>query len=184
MTDEQIIALYWQRDERAIAETQDRYGRYLHTVAEGFLADMGSCEEVVNDTYAKAWNCIPPQRPDPLKGFLARITRQLSINRLKESTRQKRGGGQYDLALEELGQCVPASGADLTELTALRDALNQFLRQLSIEKRRVFIRRYWFMDSISEIACKFGIGESKVKSMLMRTREQLREFLKKGGFIV
>lgn len=184
MTDEQIIALYWQRDERAIAETQNRYGRYLQTVARGILADERTCEEVANDTYAKAWDCIPPQRPHPLKGFLARITRQLSINRLKENARQKRGGGQYDLALEELGQCVQASGEDLAEVTALRDGLNRFLRQLPQEKRRVFIRRYWYLDSVSQIAEQYGISESKVKSMLMRTREQLREFLKKEGFFV
>ena len=184
MTDEQIIALYWRRDERAIAETQVRYGRYLQAVARGILSDERTCEEVVNDTYAKAWDCIPAQRPDPLKGFLARITRQLSINRLKESTRQKRGGGQYELALEELGQCIPVSGEDLAELTALRDALNEFLRGLSDEKRRVFIRRYWYLDSVSQIAREFGISESKVKSMLMRTRDQLHEFLKKEGFFV
>lgn len=184
MTDEQIIALYWERSERAIAETQDRYGRYLLTVARGILTDERTCEEVVNDTYAKAWTSIPPQRPDPLKGFLARITRQISINRLKENARQKRGGGQYDLALEELLQCVPASGEDLAEVTALRDALNRFLRQLPQEKRRVFIRRYWYLDSVSQIAGQYGISESKVKSMLMRTREQLREFLKKEGFFV
>ena len=99
-------------------------------------------------------------------------------------TRQKRGGGQYDLALEELGQCVPASGEDLAEVTALRDGLNRFLRQLPREKRRVFIRRYWYLDSVSQIAEQYGISESKVKSMLMRTREQLREFLKKEGFFV
>lgn len=184
MTDEQIIALYWERSERAIAETQDRYGRYLQTVARGILTDERTCEEVVNDTYAKAWKSIPPQRPDPLKGFLARITRQISINRLKESVRQKRGGGQYDLALEELVQCVPASGEDLAEVTALRDGLNRFLRQLPQEKRRVFIRRYWYMDSVLEIARRFHISESKVKSMLLRTREKLREYLRKEGFFV
>lgn len=185
MTDEQIVALYWQRCEQAIEETNRAYGRYLRYVGSSILRDDEDTEEIVNDTYAKAWNTIPPERPDPLKGFLARITRQLAINRLKENTRLKRGGGQYELALEEIGDCAGGtSGEDMAELTALRDALNQFLRQLSVEKRRVFIRRYWYMDSISEIACRFGIGESKVKSMLMRTREQLREFLEKGGFIV
>lgn len=185
MTDEQIVELYWQRDEFAIEETQKRYGQYLRTVAGRILADDGAGEEVVNDTYAKAWNCIPPQRPLSLKGFLSRITRQLSINRLKERTRQKRGGGQYELVLEELGECVlTSSGEDLAELTALRDSLNEFLRQLSDEKRRIFIRRYWYMDSASEIARRFGISESKVKSVLMRTREKLREFLGKEGFFV
>lgn len=184
MTDQQIVDLYWRRDESAIEQTQKQYARYLRAVAGRILEDEGACEEVVNDTYAKAWKSIPPQRPDSLKGFLARITRQISINRLKESARQKRGGGQYDLALEELAQCVSASGEDLAEVTALRDGLNRFLRQLPQEKRRVFIRRYWYMDSVSEISRAFGISESKVKSMLMRTREQLREFLKKEGFFV
>ena len=180
MTDEQIVALYWQRDEAAIEQTQKRYGRYLHTVAWGILADEGASEEVVNDTYAKAWDSIPPQRPDPLKGFLARITRQLSINRLKERTRQKRGGGQYELALEELEYCISSgSGEDLAELMALRDGLNVFLRGLSQDVRRVFIRRYWYLDSVSEIARRYSYSESKVKSILMRTREKLRQFLKK-----
>ena len=178
MTDDQIVELFWKRDERAIAETQNRYGRYLRTIAGGILADESSSEEVANDTYAKARDCIPPQRPDSLKGFLARITRQISINRLKEATRQKRGGGQYHLALEELGWALPdARNADLAEMTALKDALNLFLRQLSDEKRRVFIRRYWYLDSVSQIANQYGISESKVKSMLMRTREQLRNYL-------
>ena len=182
MTDDRIVELFWQRDERAIAETQNRYGQYLRTVAGGILADESACEEVVNDTYVKAWNCIPPQRPDTLKGFLARITRQISINRLKENTRLKRGGGRYELPLEELSGCLPDTrSGDLAETTALRDALNLFLRQLSQEKRRVFIRRYWYMDTVSQIAAQYGISESKVKSMLMRTREQLRQFLEKEG---
>lgn len=185
MTDEQIVVLYWRRDEQAIAETEKEYGRYLRTIAARILEDDGACEEVVNDTYAKAWATIPPNRPTSLKNYLGCMVRQLSINRLKESTRQKRGGGQYPLALEELSACIPAnSGEDLAELTVLRDALNQFLRQLSDEKRRIFIRRYWYMDSVSEVARRFHISESKVKSMLLRTREKLREYLRKEGFFV
>lgn len=185
MKDEAILALYWARSEAAIAETDRAYGRYCHSVAFGILRNQADAEETVNDTLLKAWDSIPPERPHHFKGFLARITRQLSINRLEQNLAQKRGGGQYALALDELAECIPGShGEDLAELTALRDALNRFLRGLPPEPRAVFIRRYWHTQSIAEIAARCGMSESKVKSMLLRTRNKLRKALTEEGFFV
>lgn len=185
MTDQQIVALYWQRSENAIAETDRHYGRYFHYIAFGILRDAGDAEETVNDTYLKAWNTMPPQRPNHLKAFLGRITRQLSINRLEYNTAQKRAGNQYRLALEELNGCIPADGAgeDLADLIALRESLEDFLYSLPLQTRRIFIRRYWHLHSIAEIAASFSMSESKVKSILMRTRKKLKQHLTEGGFL-
>ena len=184
MTDGQIVELFFERSERAIHETELAYGRYLHYIAYGILCDDGDSKEIVNDTYMKAWNTIPPARPDPLKAFLGRITRQLSINRLKTESRQKRGGGQYSRALDEISECIPDDDdrMDVADLVTLRDSLNSFLRSLPEETRSVFIRRYWHMSPISGIASDFSMSESKVKSMLKRTREKLKKYLTKEGF--
>lgn len=183
MTDEKIIELYWERSEIAVEETDRAYGRYFHSVAYGILWDYEDAKEMVNDTYLKAWNTIPPERPNHLKGFLGRITRQLSINRLEQNTAQKRGGGQYSLALDELAECIPDedSGEDIADLTALRDTMNTFLRSLPPETRKVFIRRYWHTQSIGQIAKDFRMSESKVKSILMRTRNKLKKILTEEG---
>lgn len=184
MTDAEIVKLYWDRSEQAISETDRQYGRYLHYIAAELLRDDEDAKEIVNDTYLKAWRSIPPARPEPLRAFLGRITRQLSLNRLKQNTAQKRGGGEYLLALDELAECVSdgsddaASAADI-DLTA---ALNRFLRGLPIEQRRVFIKRYWYMSPISDIAAAFGMSESRVTSMLFRVRKKLKEHLIKEGF--
>lgn len=185
MTDEMIVGLYFERNEKAIEETDRAYGRYFYRIAYGILSDEGDSKEIVNDTYMKAWNTIPPERPTLLKAFLARITRQLSINRLEHNNAQKRGGGQYFLALEELKECVSDNDlTDAAESVALQEALNRFLRSLSPDARRVFIRRYWHIHSVSEIARELRMSESKVKSMLMRTREKLKKHLEKEGFNV
>ena len=184
MTDEKIIELYLARAEAAIEETDRAYGRYFRSVAYGILWDEEDAEETVNDAYLKAWNIIPPERPNYLKAFLARITRQLSINRLEQNTAQKRGAGQHELILDELAECIPDSdsGEDVENLTALRDTLNGFLRSLSAETRSVFIRRYWHTQPITEIARDSGMSESKVKSMLMRTRNKLKKILHEEGY--
>ncbi len=146
MTDEKIVELYGERSEEAIKETDKQYGRYFHYIAKEILQDEEDAKEIVNDTYLKAWNSIPPERPNPLKAFLGRITRQLSLNRLEQNKAQKRGGGQYLLALDELAECIPdGSGSeDLASNIDLTDAINRFLRSLPIEQRRVFIKRYWY----------------------------------------
>ena len=184
MKDEAIIELFWARSEAAIDETDRAYGRFCQSIAYSILRVHEDAEETVNDTWLKAWDAIPPERPHHLKGFLGRITRQLSINRLERETAQKRGAGQYALALEELAECIPdqSRSEDLAELTALRDALNRFLRSLPTELRSVFLRRYWYAQSIAEIAAGCGMSESKVKSMLLRTRNKLRKMLTEEGF--
>ncbi len=186
MTDETIVRLYWERSEDAIRETENAYGRYFHAIAYGILRDGEDAREVVNDTYLKAWNTIPPKRPSPLKAFLGRITRQLSLNRLEQETAQKRGGGQYRLALDELEECIPAKSGDgeWADRMALTGLLNRFLRSLPEEQRYVFIRRYWYLEPVSEIAAAAGAGESKVKSQLARMRAKLRRQLEKEGFAV
>lgn len=185
MTDEMIIELFWSRSENAIEETDRAYGRYFHSIARGILCDSEDAKEIVNDTYLKAWNSIPPEKPRDLKAFIGRITRQLSLNRLKYNTAKKRNGMQYALVLEELEECVADSGSQSdVDSIVLRDSLNGFLRSLPIESRRVFIKRYWYMQSVSEIASALGMSESRVKSMLMRARQRLKVHLNKEGFII
>lgn len=182
LDDKHIVELYWERSERAILETDRAYGRYFLYIAYQILRDDQDSEEVVNDTYLKAWDTMPPERPNPLKAFLGRITRQLSINRLEKRTAEKRGGGEYDLTLEELQECIADNTADVGDLVALQDALNRFLLALPLESRRIFLRRYWYMSSISDIAHDLGISDSKVKMQLKRTREKLKAHLIEEGF--
>ena len=184
MTDEKIVALYWARAEDAIAETEKRYGRYIRYITYNILLDHNDSEEITNDTYLKAWNTIPPAKPDQLKTYLGRIARQLSINRLEAEHAKKRNNGQYQLAMEELEECIPdpSEDSDLAQQTALRDSINHFLRALPVEQRRVFLKRYWYMCSVSQISNELSISESKTKSMLMRTREKLKQHLNKEGF--
>lgn len=183
--DERILELFWKRSEDAIREAEKAYGRYLHYISYGILKNDDDARETVNDVYWKAWNVIPPQRPNPLRAFLGRIARQLSINRLEERLAQKRGGGQYALALEELEECIShPNEEDPADRIALQDALNKFLRSLPKEARRIFLRRYWYMQSVGEIAKALSVSESKVKSVLFRTRNKLKEHLEKEGFTV
>lgn len=185
MKDEAIIELYFARAEEAIRQTELSYGQYCRSLAYGILRNHEDAEETVNDAYLKTWASIPPQRPANLKGFLGRITRQLSLNRLEKNTAAKRGGGTYALALDELAECIPGgNGEDLADLTALRDVLNRFLYSLGREQKNVFIRRYWYMQTVAEIAKACAMHESKVKSMLHRSRNQLRKILTEEGFFL
>lgn len=186
MEDEAIICLYWQRDEGAIRETREKYGNYLGRIAWQILANKEDCEESVSDTYLRAWNSIPPQKPGLLSAYLGGITRRLSIDLYRKKTRLKRGGSEYALSLTELEDCV--SGGDTTgeevDLHLLAEAMERYLRGLSPDARTVFLGRYWFMDPLGEIARSHGISESKVKSLLYRTRQGLRTYLEKEGFSV
>ena len=179
MTDRDLTQLYLQRSEDAIAATELLYGSFCRTIAFRILGDREDAAEIVNDSYFKLWNLIPPQEPDPLKGFLGRITRQLSINRLEHNTAGKRGSGQYDAALDELGDIACGEALDPTESLALRDALNRFLQQLPTEERQIFLLRYWHFSPIGEISGTIGASQSKVKMRLLRTRQKLKAYLQK-----
>ncbi len=183
MEDKQIVDLYWQRDERAIAETAAKYGNYLHSISRQILRNAEDAEECVNDTYTDAWQSMPPHRPSVLRTFLGKITRRISIDRWRKYSAIKRGGGETALALEELSECVSGAGDVETEVERLhlQRKLNEFLLHLPQIERQVFICRYWYMDSTADIAKRFSFSESKVKSMLYRTRNKLREMLKKEG---
>lgn len=186
MEDEAIVCLYWQRDEGAIRETREKYGNYLGKIAWQILANREDSEESVNDTYLKAWDSMPPQRPGLLSAYLGRITRQLSIDLYRRKTRQKRGGSEYALSLSELEDCLSGGDAigEEVDLHLLAEVMERYLRGLSPEARTVFLGRYWFADPLRDIAASHGFTEGKVKSLLYRTRQGLRACLEKEGFSV
>lgn len=183
MEDSEIVMLYLQRREQAIEETAAKYGNYCHTIAYNILQDRLDAEEAVSDTYLGAWNAIPPHRPAILSTFLGKLTRRISIKRWQFRRAQKRGGGEMDLALEELADCIP-SGRTVEqelEMAELSKLLNRFVLALPQTEQSVFLCRYWYLDSISAVAKRFGFSESKVKSMLSRTRKKLYAYLQKEG---
>lgn len=183
MDDKQIVELYWNRLEEAITATDKKYGRYCYSIAYNILKNKEDAEESVNDTYMAAWNAIPPRRPSALSTFLGKITRHISIDRWRARSAYKRGGGEIILALEELEDCV----ADMQnvemdyERKEIVKAYVKFLDALSVTDRRVFLCRYWYVESIEAIADKFGFSQSKVKAMLHRTRAKLRKQLAEEG---
>ena len=185
MDDQSIVALYWDRSEQAIAETDRKYGAYCYSIAYHALANNEDAEESVSDTYMAAWNQLPPHRPSILATFLGKITRRISINRWKAKNTAKRGGGQITLTLEELDDCVDGKQniERAYESHELVWAFNRFLETLPETERDVFLRRYWFFDPIADIAESFGFAQSKVTSMLYRTRGKLRKQLEKEGFL-
>ncbi len=183
MEDRKIVDLYWQRDENAIPETAAKFGGYCRTIAYNILADAEDAEECLNDTWLRAWNTMPTNRPNKLAPYLGKLSRWISLTRLREKTSLKRGGGETELVLDELAEAVD-SGADVekaVELNELNAALRRFLKNLGETERQVFLARYWFIASIAEIAEKFGFSESKVTSMLHRTRKKLLAYLKEEG---
>lgn len=185
MEDKAIVALYWQRDEAAIRQTDDRYGDYLLAVARRILADEGDSAESVNDTYLKAWNSIPPHRPENLRTYLCRITRQTAIDRLRRRLAQKRVDSEYCLSLEELEECVaaPDSPCAEAERQVLAQAVNAFVRTLEPREREIFLRRYFYFEPLREIAARQGGSVAAVKSGLFRTRQRLRAYLEKEGLL-
>jgi len=183
MEDEKIIELYWNRDEEALRLTNEKYGFFCFAIANNILRSEEDSKECVNDTWFKVWLVIPPQRPSFFKAFLGRITRNLSLDRYRRSRAAKRGGGM-DAIYEELGECIGAEDPDRAEMLAITDALNRFLQGISHDSRIIFVRRYWFADSVKQIAQRYGMGESKVKSSLMRSRAKLRQFLEEEGITV
>lgn len=183
MEDSQIVDLYWERSPRAISETAEKYGRYCHRIAYNILRSEEDSEECVNDTYLSAWNAMPEQRPQKLSAFLGRITRNLALKKWEWYSAEKRGGGQVPLALDELQECVPAPDRveRVADDLALTEALNRFLASLPREKRRIFMRHYWYFSPVAEIAESYAVSESKVKMTLLRTRKELKLFLEKEG---
>lgn len=184
MEDGQIVELYLNRDEAAIARTTEKYGRRLRALALGMVGDAQTAEECENDTYLEAWRSIPPHEPrDYLYPFLARIVRHTALNCCRDRNRLKRAAFVAQLS-DELEQCIPApddAACRLDEL-ALREAINGFLAGLDGEKRNMFLRRYWFLDSVSAIAKRYGLSESKVKTTLFRVRARLRDYLEQEGY--
>lgn len=183
MDDKEIVALYWARSDTAITETAKKYGAYCFCVAQRILQNREDSEECVNDTYWRAWGAMPDRRPDRLSPFLARITRNLALNRREKGQTEKRGSGQVPLALEELRECIPAADSveRILDDQALAAVLNRFLASLTAEKRQIFLRRYWYLCSIAEIARDCSLSESKVKMSLHRSRAALRQLLEKEG---
>ena len=177
MEDYKIVDLYWERKERAIAETEKKYGKMLHSLSYSLLSSHEDAEECVNDTYLGAWNTMPDARPMYLGSFLSKITRRLSIDRWRREHRGKRGGVAG--MVEELSDCIPDGDTPATEYERglLRDELNAFLHTLTEEKRAIFLRRYFYAQPLSVIAKELGIGEAKVKVVLHRLREQLKQRL-------
>lgn len=185
MEDQGIVELFFDRSEQAIVETDKKYGGYCYTIAYNILASREDSEESVSDTYFSAWNTIPPRKPTLLQAFLGKITRHISIDRWRKQTAQKRGGKGLTLALEELGECLDTRGmeAEITHRELTR-VLNGFLASLAETERNVFLCRYWYMDTIETIAKITGFSQSKVTSMLHRTRGKLRKKLAEEGYAV
>lgn len=183
MTDQTILDLFWQRSEDAIRNTAQKYGIYLTKIAMNILHSYEESEECVNDTYLSAWKQIPPDRPQKFLPYLGRSTRCLALNRYDYLTAQKRNA-EFTLLLTELEECLsrPDTVESQYENGELSTAISAFLRSLDSEKRNLFIRRYWFSDSITEIAGRFEISESKVKSTLFRVRKQLKKYLESEGY--
>ena len=184
MEDSQIIDLFWARDEQAIRETDAAYGRKLHVLADKIVCSHEDAEESVSDTYMKAWNTIPPQRPSYFFAYLAKICRNFALDRMDWKNAAKRKAEVVTLT-QEMEQCVPdPSHERKLEGEEIGRLLDRFLAGLSQESRLIFMRRYWFTDSIKEIAARYGISESKVKTRLHRTRTKLQFFLESEGIYV
>lgn len=186
MEDQKIVELFFSRSECAISETDSKYGRYCKYISQNILCNREDAEECVNDAYLDAWRAIPPHAPQNLKAFLGKLTRNLAIKALEKKQAEKRGGGQAELALAELDECISSNSSveDLLDEALLTAAINTFLATLPAINRHIFVRRYWYVSSISDIAKQYDMSESKVKSMLFRLRKQLKAHLEKEGFFV
>lgn len=183
MDDKSIVSLFWERDERAITVTVERYGNYCKGISLSILHSEADAEECVNDTWLRAWETIPPKRPNILGAYLAKIVRNLSIDKLRSKNAEKRSE-RYTVALSEIEGCLPGNSSTEKELedAALAELIGRFLRSVSKNKRVLFIGRYWNLLSIEELARQFELSEANVKTTLHRTRCELREFLTKEGY--
>lgn len=186
MEDMQIVELFWQRDESAIRETAEKYGVYCHAIANNILQDNEDAGECVNDTWLKTRHAIPPQRPKHLKLFLAKITRNLAINRLEERKAGKRGGNQIFLVLDELEECIGDADSVEDALVGeeLRQTIDRFVHRLPERDCDIFVRRYFFTESIGEIAARYQMTENHVTVVLSRTRRKLKAYLRQEGYCI
>lgn len=184
MDDRALIDGLTARDDAALKELQNAYGGYCRAVAYNVLGSREDAEEIVNDAMHAAWNAIPPAKPTALRAYLGKLTRNLALKRVRFDGAQKRGGGEAAAVYEELDECL-ASGETVetaADADALRELLRDFVRRLSPAKRRVFLLRYWYFETVPAIARETGYSEAKVTSLLHRLREQLKRTLTEGGF--
>ncbi len=185
MEDSQIVELYWQKNTDAISETANKYGAYCFTIADNILHSAEDSEECVNDTWLHAWDAIPPQRPNVLRMFLAKITRYLSFDRFNARNAEKRGNGEIALVLDELGECL-GGGTDTEaayEAKELRQSIRRFVRALPERDGNVLVRRYFFAEPIADIAKRYSLTENNVMVILSRTRRKLKVHLLKEGYL-
>ena len=185
MEDSQIVDLYWERNEQTIRAAASKYGGYCYSIAYNILRSREDADESVNDIYLGAWNAMPPHRPNCLRTFLGKITRRVSLKKWRDEHRDKRGGDEVSLALEELSECIPSNASVEESVIAgeLSARINRFVGTLAPTERQVFLCRYWYLDSIDKISADLCFGKSKVKSMLRRTRARLRADLEKEGVL-
>ncbi len=181
MEDSGIIALYWARDERALEETAEKYGGYCRSISYNILKNIQDAEECVNDTYVRAWNAMPPQRPMSLGAFLGKITRNLSLSCYRAAHAQRRGGGQLTELLTELEESAAGDPQQHLEAAELTRLLDRFLRSLPRKESCIFLRRYWYMDPLEEIAQRYHMAIGTVKSSLHRSRRKLKDYLEQEG---
>lgn len=184
MEDREIVRMFLDRREEAIRESQQKYARYLHTIAFSVLGDEMDAAECENDAYLGAWNSIPPNEPEDLKTYLGKLVRRIAIDVWRKKHAEKRGGNDYALSLDELEECVGTSRDPVleeVEANALTELLDRFLRSLPDTERRVFLRRYWYAEPQHDIAERFGFKETRIRTMLFRTRVKLKAFLEKEG---
>lgn len=183
MEDKEMIELYFARNEDAMRHTAEKYGALCHHIAKNILGNDEDAKECVNDAYFALWNRIPPERPQSLRAFLSKIVRNISLDRFDYNTAACRNGNT-DMVLEEIEMFLPDSTRDFSENIGLMDEINDFLAKQTKAARCVFVRRYFYCDSITEIAARYGLKESTVKSLLYRVRDRLAKHLKKGGFTI
>lgn len=178
MEDAQIVELYCKRNQEAIVQTKEKYEPYCFTIATNILSSREDSEECVSDTWLHTWNSIPPKQPARLQAFVGAITRNLSIDRYRRLRAKKRGEGVMESILEELSQCTSSSGVEeQISHKLLLESIERFLKKQSVEKRVIFVRRYWYMDDLKDVAERMKMKEAKVKTILFRMRSQLKDHL-------
>ncbi|MBE5940529.1 MAG: sigma-70 family RNA polymerase sigma factor [Lachnospiraceae bacterium] len=187
MEDKDIIDLYLNRNENAIAATMKKYENYCYSIAYSILNNQEDSEECVNDTWLRAWKAIPPQIPNCFRVFLGKITRNLSFDKYKKENAQKRGGNELSLVLEELEECIPDAGNNVEDIIIekeLGQIINLFVKELPLKYQKIFVRRYFFVNSIEEISAMYGVSPNNVMVILCRVRKKLKEYLERENYYV